>query len=440
MKKLISALMFLLVLCGCTGEVEQKTGSIYGVVSYSNSAEPVKGIGVELYVYDDLEERRLLLKTVTSDDGSYTFENLASGKYRLRVESEGYETDIYDVQVEVGRQARADMQLVEVDTDMTVSTLEVANIKGSSATLKGKCSYEESNDKPSEYGFVYSQSSNPKNDGKKIPSTNSEYLNYMYTFSSDISDLSKGIYYVQAYAKNSRGTTYGSVVSFEVSGLPAVKTLAVTNMTGTTATINGEVEYEGSPVYTEKGFVYSSSYPKPTVNDPASSTTKVTVSGNSKEFSANISGLTSGATYYVRAYITSESGTSYGDAVKFISYNIPEGIVYLVDEKLMVMKSDLGSGYWNAMNSLCEQSNFGGYSDWRMPTIGELGILYNKRTEIGGFITDDNNYRHTYWSSTRDESYSPYYYYYYMYFDDGDVYSGGTTSKVRSVRAVRTVN
>lgn len=437
MKKLISALMFLLVLCGCTGEVEQKTGSIYGVVSYSNSAEPVKGIGVELYVYDDLEERRLLLKTVTSDDGSYTFENLASGKYRLRVESEGYETDIYDVQVEVGRQARADMQLVEINTYVTVSTLEVANIKGSSATLNGLYDSEYSSYRPTEYGFVYSQSSNPKNDGKKIPSTNSEYSNGVYTFSSDISDLSKGIYYVQAYAKNSIGTTYGSVVSFEVSGFPAVKTLAVTNMTGTTATINGEVEYEGSPAYTEKGFVYSSSYPKPTVNDPISSTTKVTVSGNSKEFSANISGLTSGATYYVRAYITNESGTSYGDAVKFISYNIPEGIVYLVDEKLMVMKSDLGSGSWDAMNSLCEQSNFGGYSDWRMPTIGELGILYNKRTEIGGFRTYDysNSYRDTYWSSTPDESSS----YYYMYFDDGDVYSSGAKSIVRSVRAVRTV-
>lgn len=438
MKKLISALMFLLVLCGCTGEdshtsePETETGSIYGVVSYSNSAEPVKGIGVELYVYDEWSQETLLLKTVTSDDGSYTFENLASAKYKLQVISEGYETAVYEVQVEVGRQARADMQLVEINTYVTVSTLEVANVKGNSATLNGWYTYNiYSTYDPSEYGFVYSQSSNPKNDGKKIPSTNSKSSNSGYAFSSDISDLSKGIYYVQAYAKNSRGTTYGSVVSFEVSGFPAVKTLEVTNMTGTTATINGEVEYEGSPAYTEKGFVYSSSYPKPTVNDPASSTTKVTVPGNSKEFSANISGLTSGATYYVRAYITNESGTSYGDAVKFISYKIPEGVVYLVDEKLMVMKEDLGYGYWDAMNTLCEQSNFGGYSDWRMPTIGELGILYNKKDEIGGFRSSTSS---SYWSSTYDEGW-----YYYMKFYSGNVYSGSRTGESRYVRAVRTV-
>ena len=264
--------------------------------------------------------------------------------------------------------------------------------------------------------------------GKNITTTNTEYLDGGYVFTIDISDLSKGVYYVQAYAKNSKGTTYGGVVSFIVSGIPIVKTLEVANMTGTTATINGEVEYEGSPVYSEKGFVYSSSFPKPTVNDPVSSTTKVTVSGNSKEFSANISGLTMGATYYVRTYITNESGTSYGDAVKFISYKIPEGVVYLADEKLMVMKNDLGSGAWTAMNLLCEQCIYGGYSDWRMPTIGELGILYNKRKEIGGF---DSKGR--YWSSTSYNSS-----YYYMEFYDGSI-SSCSYDYNRYVRAVRTV-
>ena len=133
MKKLISILMFLLVLCGCANDFNPKTGSIYGVVSYSNSAEPVKGIGVELYTANG----SLLLKTVTSDDGSYTFENLGFGYYILQVVSEGYETAVYEVKVETGRQARADMQLVEINTGMTVSTRDVTNIKGNTATLYG---------------------------------------------------------------------------------------------------------------------------------------------------------------------------------------------------------------------------------------------------------------------------------------------------------------
>lgn len=317
MKKLLSILMFLSVLCGCSNvsESEPQTGSIYGVVSYSNSAEPVKGIGVELYTYGET----LLLKTVTSDDGSYTFENLESGNYTLKVVSEGYETVVYEVYVESGRQARADMQLVEIETYMTVGTNNVSYSSVNTITLNGWCDYESSSYKPTEYGFVYSLSSNPKKDGNKLTATNIKNSNGVYVFSivGDISESSKGIYYVQAYAKNSRGITYGDVVSFEITGNPAVETSEVTNITDATAILNGVVVYDGSPAYTEKGFVYSSSFPLPTIDDAEGATIKVAVSGTAKEFSANISELTNEVLYYVRAYITNESGTFYGQVKTF---------------------------------------------------------------------------------------------------------------------------
>ncbi|MEI6751601.1 MAG: DUF1566 domain-containing protein [Paludibacter sp.] len=51
-------------------------------------------------------------------------------------------------------------------------------------------------------------------------------------------------------------------------------------------------------------------------------------------------------------------------------------------------------GTGNYAASMCLSYESGGYSDWFLPTINELQILYNNRTVIGGFIP------YSYWSST----------------------------------------
>jgi len=71
----------------------------------------------------------------------------------------------------------------------------------------------------------------------------------------------------------------------------------------------------------------------------------------------------------------------------------------LVDYDLMVMRKDLGKSTWTSACNMCEQLRLGGFSDWRLPTQGELAILYNERYEIGGFETFNNT---QYWSSTPD--------------------------------------
>lgn len=96
------------------------------------TGEPLKGIGVSLFVDD-----ALLLKTVTYDDGHYEFSNLKPGEYTLKVETEGYNTFSTSVMVESGRQARADMQLTLVETGLNVITYE-AVVSGNTALLKGK--------------------------------------------------------------------------------------------------------------------------------------------------------------------------------------------------------------------------------------------------------------------------------------------------------------
>lgn len=103
--------------------------------------------------------------------------------------------------------------------------------------------------------------------------------------------------------------------------------------------------------------------------------------------------------------------------------------VALQEDGIMVQKYDISSGAdWGEANNLCKKSRVGGYKDWRLPTIGELQVLYNKRDAIGGFDVN------AYWSSTRNGYES----YYYLNFKDGTQNSRDDSYTAR-VRAVRTL-
>lgn len=399
-------------------------GSIYGVVTVSDTAEPMRATGVELYKD---KSGVLLLKTVTYDDGSFEFEDLQPGYYVLKVDADGYESLKYNIEVEAGRTAHADMRMKELNTHMTVMTGVTARSNGT-ATFFSSCYYSGYSYYPNELGFVYGQTPDlTMKNGTVVKTVDSE-------MQVEVSGLKAGTWYVMAYAKNSIGYAFGAVVPFEISGDPEVATLAVTNVSETTATLNGRITFDGDPHYTEKGFVYSSSFSNPTVDDPASATTKVVVSGTSSDFSANIADLTSGKKYYVRAYVKGASQTCYGEAVNFVAES-PKP--YYVIDNLAVQLSDLSRGInWDSAKELCEQSRVGGFSDWRLPTIGELSLIYTKKNEIGGF---DDGY---YWSSTLDGYYGyddVYPEYKVIYFYNGNNgYKPFNNSC--SVRAVRTVN
>ena len=146
------------------------------------------------------------------------------------------------------------------------------------------------------------------------------------------------------------------------------------------------------------------------------------------EFEVALTGLTTGAKYYVRAYAMNDDGISYGESVSF--YSGEQDYVILQDAGLMVQRYDLGDVNWKSAKLLCENSTVGGYNDWRLPTIDELGVLYNNREYIGNFDLDSY-----YWSSSE-----AYYDYYYMDFGTGNIYyrynSSGYENNVRAVRSL----
>ncbi|HUX95040.1 MAG TPA: hypothetical protein VMV47_04845 [Bacteroidales bacterium] len=114
-------------------------------------------------------------------------------------------------------------------------------------------------------------------------------------------------YYVRAYATNQYGTSYGDEMVFTTKGLPTVSTSIITGITNTSSTSGGNVTNDCGDEVEERGVCWSTS-PNPTVADDH------TIDGaGTGNFISNLTGLTLGTTYYVRAYATNSSGTAYGD-------------------------------------------------------------------------------------------------------------------------------
>ena len=133
-------------------------------------------------------------------------------------------------------------------------------------------------------------------------------------FTSSLSGLTAGtVYYLRAYATNSAGTAYGNEVSFTTSSasLASLTTTTASTITSTTAVSGGNITDDNGSNITARGICWGTST-NPVVT--GSHTTDGTGKGI---FTGNISGLTAGTVYYVRAYATNSAGTSYGNQVSF---------------------------------------------------------------------------------------------------------------------------
>jgi hypothetical protein len=115
-------------------------------------------------------------------------------------------------------------------------------------------------------------------------------------------------YHFQLVATNSAGTRYGSDKTFRTlsaTGPPVVTTNAATNVTASSATLNGSLDPHG--LSTNVRFEYG------TTTNYGRSTTMQTQTGNTyRNISANISGLSGSTTYHFRIVATNSGGTRNG--------------------------------------------------------------------------------------------------------------------------------
>lgn len=129
------------------------------------------------------------------------------------------------------------------------------------------------------------------------------------TYYASGSNFTMGTYSVNLYARWTQ-TTYPP---------PTVTTQSVTGITLTTATGNGNITYLGNTTTTAHGVCWGTNS-NPTISN-ASFINKGTAS-NTGAFTANITGLLPGTTYYLRAFATNTGGTSYGEQVSFTTIHV----------------------------------------------------------------------------------------------------------------------
>lgn len=133
-------------------------------------------------------------------------------------------------------------------------------------------------------------------------------------FTSNISNLiADTTYYLRAYATNSDGTAYGLQITFKTlaTALPTLSTTIATNITETTASSGGDISSDGGSEITARGVCWS------LTENPTISNDKTNDGVGVGNYTSNLTNLTDGTTYFVRAYATNSIGTSYGEQISF---------------------------------------------------------------------------------------------------------------------------
>lgn len=167
-------------------------------------------------------------------------------------------------------------------------------------------------------GVVWSLVENPTieiNDGITTDGTG------IGAFVSNLTNLQDGtIYYVRSYATNEKGTAYGEPKSFQTIGIgfPVLTTNNVTDVTATTAVCGGNISSSGNGSVTARGICWNLTG-TPTLDNNINFTTDGTGIGS---FVSSLTGLIEGTQYFVVAYATNETGTSYGEVKSFTTVDI----------------------------------------------------------------------------------------------------------------------
>jgi hypothetical protein len=259
-----------------------------------------------------------------------------------------------------------------------------------------------------------------------------------------------------------------------------ITTVAAGSINATTASSGGTISNNCGGTVTASGVCWS------TTTGPIATGNHTSDGATSGSFTSSITGLTLGATYYVRAYATNDSGTAYGDEVSFttatpvlpsVGQSYQGGVLAYVlvsgdpgysasvQHGLIAAPSDqstgssaewgcygttisgavgtaIGTGKQNTIDimaaetgcatagiaaRLCGDLVLGGFSDWYLPSRDELRKLCLNKTAIGGFAAD------TYWSSSQGDANSAWYNYFPNDYQVSNIKSGA--HYVRAVRA-----
>ncbi|NDA63151.1 MAG: DUF1566 domain-containing protein [Chitinophagia bacterium] len=248
--------------------------------------------------------------------------------------------------------------------------------------------------------------------------------------------------------------------------LPTITTTSPSSVGVDTVVIGGDISNDGGSSIVLRGVCYSTS-PNPNMGN-----SRTEDGSGIGSFNTVLRGLNPSTTYYARSYAKNSNGVVvYGNEVSFstapiIGSNYAGGIVFYLDgtgqHGLVCAPSDQGNFQWGCYGtniegtssaygtgqanttaivngcsdrpiaaSACDDLVLNGYSDWYLPSIDELQLMYSN-LHVQGFGGYSNAW---YWSSSQYN----HYFASYMDFANGNV--APTTPfknfnlRVRAVRA-----
>ena len=200
----------------------------------------------------------------------------------------------------------------------SVNTHSATNITASSATLNG---YVDPHGNTSQAWFEWGTTSSLGQ------STSKTSFSSASQFNRGLTGLSPNTtYYYRAVAENSFGKNVGDIRNFTtgssvpVGQSPSVNTHSATNITASSATLNGYVDPHGntSQAWFEWG----------TTSSLGQSTSKISFSSAS-QYNRGLTGLSSNTTYYFRAVAENSFGKNVGDIRNFTTGSLPSPTVDL---------------------------------------------------------------------------------------------------------------
>ncbi len=225
--------------------------------------------------------------------------------------------------------------------------------------------------------------------------------------------------------------------------LADVSTIAISGITNNSAKSGGSINYTGT-IYA-KGVCWN-------VNQFPSVTDFKTNNGEGTgAFVSNLTELLPNQTYYLRAYATDAYGTVYGNEIKFTTDVLAS--VVSNGAKMYVHPTDNGASNWgpagevSGANSpadgsantkaiallanphaakVCADLVAYGYSDWYLPSVTELELMYLKKVSLGMTAPE-------YWTSTETDAFTAY----SENFLSGNHNSASTKDNVYPCRCVR---
>ena len=327
----------------------------------------------------------------------------------------------------------ATIPLVQTNVISNVDTL------GLKLSLNGEILHPGGSD-ITESGFVYATKMGPSiSDNKVISKALATNFTGDFTFEMGV------LYYVNSYAINSYGVAYGNEIQVQINrAKPKLITSQVTEIDSTSAISGGEVLTNGGIPILSRGMCWTT-HPTPTIGDNFSSD-----GSGMGTFTSTITGLSPSTVYYCRSYATTSEGTTYGNEFSFktvvsklyLGMQYKGGVLFYLNPTggggMIVISDDLSTSYaWgcsgvnvsganntgvgggianseaivNACSGesaakLCEDLVYGTYSDWFLPSMDELGIMY-KNIKITDLEKFSSGY---YWSSNQKDATTAYRY------------------------------